>query len=574
MSVETTNHKIKTVAFWGGGATVSLGMATTKQQNGIFLALSKKVSHAPYRECLLPYREDVYGDCFDDVCDLLTLIDDDVDTKAEKYAAGYRMSGFSDRQLDIISRHADELGNKEEIQRNRIIMMRLRYDWAAAMRILRLLREDVKEDGISSDTFTQKIYNLLDAHMSDNIGMHVFDDSKSVLSNFLDVTRLKAAKSALVMFINLTFAAAWANKRNNVDKLSPYARFGDMLAAIRAREAQDSVSGDDVEPVFSTTFVSMNFDPLLWWFIKNADARYNRNPIHVGNDCAPLYLGEDVDQVDAVRRLGKVEESVSDGVLPESAARFVNERGVRLAERCLARYQTVKILFPHGSPNLKICPCCGKTTLYQGNELSDSSESLFPPFFFRRLTWNCTPADALHGAGDAYDERQKWSEGELDHIQCRHCGRAIRMCDTEMVMQSGLKSPPSYLLQRISHNMDNAVMNANHIVLMGYGLPPDDGAMVAELQARTTRENKEDVVCCSVVGFVENGEDRWLYGAEAEAAAKNCEAVDRAIRIFGKERVRCHLKGIPAVFSDEEFVRDMLYPTEWIEKLINKVRLK
>ena len=560
---------IHAVVFWGAGATHRLGMPLTKEQDTIFFSLSQKTPETDYRECLQKH-EDVFGDCLDDICDLLTLLDDDPNVETEKGSIGYRMSGFSKRQLRIIDKHAKVLGDEQRKRINRVIMMRLRYDWAAVMRILRLQRFNVKDKNHPADTFTQTIYNLIDSNIAAGTGVHIFDENDSVLSNFIDAVRLKAAKSALVMFVNLMLASAWAKNRCDFRKLEPYMRFGDLLAKIRAKEASDTIREGMVPHRFNTAFVSMNFDPLLWWIIKNADAKYNKTPIYIGDDRTPLYLGEDVDQVDAIRPFSGVCEGdngiLLNETLLEQVAEFINKHGYNQSERCLARYQTVKIFFPHGSPNLKICPCCGKTTLYQGNELSENSRSLFPPFFFNGLSWGSIPSRVVRDDCSHFAEHVKWGEGERDNIQCRHCGRSIRMCDTEMVMQSGLKMQPSFLLQRISHNVDNAVMNASHIILMGYSLPPDDGAWVAELQARTTRENECAKAYCSVIGHSEDTPNHWLYSDELDDFLKRNPnaAVENARRVFGVKCVRAHLKGIPDVFEDEESVRELLYPIKWI----------
>lgn len=549
----------RTVVFWGAGATARMEMATTSKQNEIFLALSRKETNQSYQECLAGFKQGVFGDRFNAVCDLLTLLDDD-----SPCVEGCRLCGFSQRQLDIVRDHADELGKTDDERKNRVVMMRQQYDWSSAMRILRLQKDDVEyKNGREtfSDTFTLKIYNLLDVNIASHSGLHVFpsEGQSHTLSSFLDERRLRSAKSALVMFISLVFACAWAVSRHRfADAGNPYCRFADWLSEIRADEVRNGVG----DAVFSTSFVSMNFDPILWWLIKNADARYNRHPKHVGDWNSPLFLGEDVDQADAVRPLRDMEPSISSGLLPDVTARFVGLRGGMEDERCNARYQTVKIFFPHGSPNLKICPCCRKTTLYQGNALEDSSESLFPPFFFKEFTWGCAPSDAVReGVGDA--EARKWKQGELDYIQCRHCGRGIRMCDTEMVMQSGLKSAPSHILQRISHNVDNAVMDADHIVLMGYSLPPDDGSWVAELQSRGTR-NGGSRIRCSIVGHADGAPNEWLFGDQLDKYCKEPHSViNQARAVFGRENVRANLKGIPDVFESQEAVRQMLYPDEW-----------
>ena len=556
------SNKQHTVVFWGGGATAGLGMATTARQNDVLFALSSKKYGDSYHECLQDFSGDIFGNKFDAVCDLLTLLDDNHD-----WVEGFQLCGFSQRQVDIIQKYRNDLGHTDAERKNRVVMMRCHYDWSAVMRILRLQKNDFKEvkgKHKPSDTFVQKIYNLLDVNISSHSGLHVFLEERHELSSFLDEKRLQSAKAALIMFVNLMFACSWANSRRRLSTVgNAYCRFADWLSEIRAEEVRDCGNS-----LFSTSFVSMNFDPILWWIIKNADARYNKSPRYVGDKNSPLFLGEDVDQADCVRPLQMNEPSISSGLLPENTARFVNERGCLENECCDARYQTIKIFFPHGSSNLKICPCCGKTTLYQGDRLEDSSASLFPPFFLKELAWDCSPAEQVRDAfGNS--EQAKWRQGELDYIQCRHCGRAIRMCDTEMVMQSGLKSSPSHILRRIQHNVDNAVMTANHIVLMGYSLPPDDGAWVAELQSRTTRNNTEKVRC-SIVGHADGALDEWLYD---DALDKYCESqpvIERACVVFGRDNVRANLKGIPDVFSDKKSIREMLYPTTWNGIHINR----
>lgn len=104
---------------------------------------------------------------------------------------------------------------------------------------------------------------------------------------------------------------------------------------------------------------------------------------------------------------------------------------------------------------------------------------------------------------------------------------------------------------------------------MGYSLPPDDGAGVAELQARTTREGDGGKVYCSVVGFVEGETNRWLYADELDTFIKDHHD-DNAINpilnarcIFGRDRVRANIVGVPDVFENEDAIREMLYPSTW-----------
>lgn len=225
------SRDLGTVLFWGAGATQKLGMLTTAQQGELLFDLSRKEASKTYDTCL-EKRRDLLGTAFDSVCDLLTLLDDDV----QEWTTGYRMSGFSKRQEDLLQKYIDDLGGidgdantRKNRARNRVIMLRLRYDWAAVMRILKLQRHDVawsdKDEKFKpSRIYAQKVYNLIDMNVAAGTGMHIFDESSSdsAKSDFIDATRLRAAKAALVMFFNLCFAASWQNVLRNSERIDPY----------------------------------------------------------------------------------------------------------------------------------------------------------------------------------------------------------------------------------------------------------------------------------------------------------------------------------------------------------------
>ena len=476
-----------TVIFWGAGATAELGMLTTARQGDLFAALGDRKPGERFSACLGEFKDRVFGTRFESFCDLLELLDD---AEEGEIVTGFRMSGFSQLQLDILDKYGADFGRKPDERKNRIIMMRQRYDLAAAMRIIRAQSADGSFD---KNHFVQDVYSLIDANLAAGTGIHIFDDEEdSRRSDFIDATRLRAAKSALIMIVALAFAASW-NIARKEEKIEAYKRVFRWLSDLRAGEFKR-----EGKPVSSIKVISMNFDPVFWWFIKNADEEYNRHPYIVGNGNKTLYLGESIDQVDKVRPMADGGAVVGD-LLHPSTAHFINEHGSREDERCLAHYQTMQIYFPHGSPNIKICHCCGMSTLYQGNELNWDSESLFPPFFMTELAWNAKAADQVEWTGEQYAESRKWDEGELDYIQCRNCGQGIRMCDTEILVQSGLKMSPSWLLQRVAHDIDAEIMKVRHIILLGYSLPPDDAIWVAELKARKQRINEE--VYCSLVDY-------------------------------------------------------------------------
>lgn len=555
----------KTLVFWGAGATARLGMATTEQQGKLFIALSRKRDNESFHDCLKACKG-MFDPHFETFCDLLELLDD---ASEEDWEDGFRISGFSKRQLQILGKYKNDLGSSLSQQKNRVIMMRLRYDFAAARRILRIQFAESEMHGVAAEAasmyFAEKIYSMIDANLAAGTGIHVHDRSHSSQSDFIDLVRLRAAKAALIMIVLLCFAASWDRVcTNDVGRIFAYRSFFKQLSRFRANEMVESRG---VESVSNISVVSMNFDPIFWWFLKNADEEYNRQPVYGRRENKPIYLGEAIARVDAARAMKDGNKTIAGDLLSEDVAHFVNLHGDREAERCLAYYQTLKIFFPHGSPNIKICPSCGKTTLFQGNELRWNSQSLFPPFFMKDIAWGSSPVAQPEWSEQRTSESQKWKEGELDYIQCMHCGEGIRMCDTEILVQSGLKTAPSWILQSVAHDVDAEIMRARHIILIGYSLPSDDALWIARLKSR--RQRGDGRVFCSFVGYEPNAKNHWLVGDELNPYLEDLDNSDKRdtiktlAEIFGRNNIRANLKGFPDSISDEKSMKELFIPSCW-----------
>ena len=80
-------------------------------------------------------------------------------------------------------------------------------------------------------------------------------------------------------------------------------------------------------------------------------------------------------------------------------------------------------------------------------------------------------------------------------------------------MQSNFKSAPPPYIEEIQRDLRAVVQEADHIVFMGYSLPPDDVDYRAFFAARRSRGPERPVKCSVVVG--KDGERRWLgpFGA-------------------------------------------------------------
>ena len=146
-------------------------------------------------------------------------------------------------------------------------------------------------------------------------------------------------------------------------------------------------------------------------------------------------------------------------------------------------------------------------------------------------------------------ERDEWCLGKVDARACVHCETLTYAHHTPVVMQTSFKTPPPPFLEEIQREMRVVVREADHIVLMGYSLPPDDVTYRAFLAARI-RKDSERQVMCSVVGKQVGYESRWLYPEELQTRDPLPEAVIQAQQLFGRDNVRYFGGGIPEVFLD------------------------
>ena len=112
-----------------------------------------------------------------------------------------------------------------------------------------------------------------------------------------------------------------------------------------------------------------------------------------------------------------------------------------------------------------------------------------------------------------------------------------------------LQDPATAVLEEIQRELRVVVQNTDHIVFMGYSLPPDDFTYRAFLAARI-RKNLEAHVRCSVVDKQDGYESRWLYPKELQTKCSLPEAVTRAHQLFGPDNVRYFGAGIPDVFLE------------------------
>jgi hypothetical protein len=99
-------------------------------------------------------------------------------------------------------------------------------------------------------------------------------------------------------------------------------------------------------------------------------------------------------------------------------------------------------------------------------------------------------------------------------------------------------------------------MQANHIIFMGYSLPPDDVTYRAFFSARSQRETGEEQVRCTVVNKDTANPD-WYAPEELKTRIFASGSPANAAReVFGDDNVRFYGGGIPEVFLDDGVATD------------------
>ena len=136
-----------------------------------------------------------------------------------------------------------------------------------------------------------------------------------------------------------------------------------------------------------------------------------------------------------------------------------------------------------------------------------------------------------------------------------HCKTLTYAHHTPVVMQTSFKAAPPPFLEEIQREMRVVVQEADHIILAGYSLPPDDVSYRSFFAARTRKRSSgpgESVspVRCSVIGLDEQCGNQWLYPRQINNIGRVPEALKQAQDVFGPENVRFFGGGIPDVFLD------------------------
>ena len=532
----------ETLIFWGAGATATTGQSTTWSQVEFILELAKKENEpslAVRVDKALRNKSPAWAEPF---TDLLSILGDDV---AEDIYV------ISESARTAMRRHWDDT-SPDAIEK-RIHALRAQFDWSALKSVIQLCPGFPE----SKDFKLTDLFNIIDMHCQSG---HGFIISKG---SFLPHHRIIAARRALALILQTLLYIDWqtclTKNRVELEKHLGFARLlakhhqekGLTLAASGQFSTREFYLGD-------VAFVSLNYDPIALWaqFIANKEA--NDSPPFVGFPAEKLKIFHDFSIFMAV---STITDTIIDGKekiwypLNEASAQRLNDEQHNTGRRVRIN----KCLFPHGCLCWRECPNCGKLTAYMGKRWDIASETLIPPPPLRGFVrWE---PELL--PPETNEEEKAWQQGEVDARSCVHCDELSYAQHTQTVMQSNFKALPPSFIEEVQRDLRVAVQSANHIILMGYSLPPDDVTYRAFFAARKRRAGKDKKIRCSVVVDTGYG-DEWHYPEAIDKLLSGrlldnpCDSpkttLDAARAIFGKENVRFYGGGIPNVFCESNAV--------------------
>lgn len=527
------------MVFWGAGATAALDMRTTAQQTEFILALAGLAKGSPVdlsSRVNKALGSRANGRQHDLLRDLLIILGDGVDP-----AVGIHVV-TSEQESAMAQNWAP--GTTNEDLRKRVVDLRLSYDWSALQDALRIC------PGVDSEQFKiNDIFNVLDMHAP--LG-HGFRAEKGA---FLDARRLLGAKAALKMLLHTMFYIDYQNCVGSPESpLEKYEQFAKWLGRRMQRTAA-SFTADFDRPEFirgDVGFVSLNYDPLGLWtqFVANRELNAHPSSTGGGGSSVPLHLFHDMGHFIPSRRVEPHSRPDLWYPMNEASAQRLNEA----SSGCSHKVRLSKFLFPHGCLCWRECPDCGKLSAYHGDEWSLRSTSLIPPpplagFETRRTYPDVANLNAADRAS-RIPEKRLWEEGIVDARSCLHCGTMTTTEHTQTVMQSSFKQAPPSFIDEIQRDLRALVMRADHVILMGYSLPPDDVTYRSFFAARRQRTDASHPVRCTVVGWQPSlsgiiGPPDLGSGSFAEGTA-----VHSAREIFGADNVRFSGEGVPGAFCD------------------------
>lgn len=259
---------------------------------------------------------------------------------------------------------------RQNINESRAFELRRLYDWTTLRELVHLSTNKNDQRFKLYD-----LYTLIDLHL--NSGQGFYDLNK----RFIGTEKLESARRAITLITVMMHSVDYyASIDKSTKEIQQYIDFFKILAKRMQREGLERSVKHELNSrdfyMFSYAIISMNWDPVLLWYIFNAHKEANDSSAvpHVGSPKMPMKLFHDLGHFMGVRKI----DSDDLGIwypMNETAVQRLNDPEHETGRRV----RVGKIYFPHGMHGFRECPNCGKLIVYLGDEWGYKSKSLLPP---------------------------------------------------------------------------------------------------------------------------------------------------------------------------------------------------
>ena len=458
-----------------------------------------------------------------------------------------KITRITPKQLAAMRRNWDVLAAHPTTLEDRIFELRSLYDWLALKSVISILLFEGDPIQQSSKFFTD-LLNILDIHSRTGHGFRTNKDQ------FLTPVRISGARNALKLLLQTIFFIDWHRLLSDEKKQRDINSHYDFALALGKRVQEQGMllagTHDCQDSKFylgDVSFACLNFDPIAVWLQWMANRELNKSPSvpHIGSPPFRLQVYHDLGHSIPSVRIGGKRRGLPRLAMTESAVQRINDPDHGATDRI----RLSKFLFPHGCINWRECPNCGKLSSFLSDRWQIDSPTLFPIPPLKGFVKQSEPSPLLK------NEKMKFKVGEVDVRACVHCGTLTYLHHTQFILQSNFKSNPPPFIEEIQRDLRVVVQKSDHIIFMGYSLPPDDVDYRAFFAARRQREPSKKVKCSVVIGEYPNLR-RWLNPNDLsdvnqlDLKPDHRNTIEATQNLFGKDNVRFYGGGIPQVFSD------------------------
>ncbi len=471
-----------TLIFFGAGATASLGLPTTEEQEK-FLKLLIGEGSIKKR---LQGCDDLSAEALDDFDRTLKLLFDGDGKETELGAHQVREKAIKDFENDI----KKVLENGHLFNKNLSVHLTRYfntyvfpyYDWLAFKSIYRDFTET------SETVRLNHILSVISKALIENIALPTRElfskDESSIFPVYVNYKqRLEGALRIYKLLIFKLFKHK-IRKTNNKN-FNLYEKFFkeafDISINFRSLETGKKSAISREGFISPLSYATLNWDPVVPFYLVKQAKSVNNELAYKGKRVYVSYGGPFL----VFKMTGREEVGY---IVDEDAAFFTNLITYERKKSSLLT-RLVKFFPAHGLMNLRVCPRCQSAFIIFPNDVSSlSPENLWDIFLLDPLPSKEDLKIIKNRHFNSYTISNSWLPSQ---IMCPICRSPTFFFDTFILIQSILKLEDSPLMKKVYYEYAERASKAEHIIFIGYSFPSDDVTHLLSLLAMKTGVNKE-----------------------------------------------------------------------------------